>query len=127
MGGMTVASQSSTVNTAANTATILGVQNFSDWSVGLALAVAASVDIGGRVTAADGVTGLPRVYVTISGNTLQQPIVLRTNPFGYYNFEELPVGTYVLTVASKQYTFTVPTRVITAEDNITSADFTAEQ
>jgi hypothetical protein len=126
-GGITTASQTSTVNTAANTGTVLGVRNFSDWSVGLPLAVAASVDIGGRVTAADGVTGLPKVLVSISGNTLPQPLTIRTNPFGYYNFEELPVGTYVLSVGSKQYTFSVPTRVVTAEDNITSADFTANE
>jgi hypothetical protein len=123
--GVTIASVSSTVNTAANTATVIGVRNFSDWSVGLPLAVAASVNIGGRVTAADGATGLPKVLVSISGNTLPQPLTIRTNPFGYYNFESLPVGTYVLSVGSKQYTFSVPTRVITAEDNIGDADFTA--
>jgi hypothetical protein len=126
-GGITTAAQSSTVNTGANTGTVLGVQNFSDWSVGLPLAVAASVNVGGRVTGADGVTGLPRVDVTISGGTLSQPLVIRTSPFGYYNFEDLPVGTYILTVASKRYTFNVPTRVITAEDNIINADFMANE
>lgn len=124
-GGMTVASPTSTVNAATNTASITGVKNFSDWSVGLPLVVAASVNIGGRVTTADGITGLPRVNVTVSGNTLSEPRTIRTNPFGYYSFEDLPVGTYVLTAASKQYTFTVPTLVISAEDNITGADFTA--
>jgi hypothetical protein len=123
--GMTIASPTSVVTPASNTGTIANVSNFSDWSVGLSLVVAASVDIGGRVTAADGVTGLSKVNVTITGNTLNEPIVLRTNPFGYYNFQDLPVGTYVLTVASKQYTFNVPSRVVTAEDNIINADFTA--
>jgi Calx-beta domain/Right handed beta helix region len=126
-GGMTVSSPSSTVNTGANTASITGVQNFSDWSVGLPLVVAASVDIGGRVTMADGTTGIPKVNVTITGSTLSEPIVLRTNPFGYYNFPELPVGTYIIEVASKQYTFSQPMRVVQAEDNITNADFIANQ
>jgi hypothetical protein len=115
------------VNVTTNVAgPVTGVTQFSRWTVGNnQVPVAASVNIGGRVTTADGITGLGKVQVVISGSTLPQPRVAMTSPFGYYNFEELPVGTYVLQVASKQYTFTVPTRVVTAEDSITSADFTA--
>jgi hypothetical protein len=114
------------VDETTNTATIAALSSFSRWTVAEAFApLAASVNIGGRVTTADGVTGLGKVQVVLSGSTLSQPKVVTTSPFGYYNFEELPVGTYVLQVASKQYTFSVPTRVVTAEDNITSADFTA--
>jgi hypothetical protein len=115
------------VNVATNVAgPVTGVTQFSRWTVANAqVPVAASVNIGGRVTTADGVTGLGKVQVVLSGSTLPQPKVVTTNPFGYYNFEELPVGTYVLQVASKQYTFSVPTRVVTAEDNILNADFTA--
>jgi hypothetical protein len=115
------------VNTTTNVAgPVLGVTNFSRWTVAdNQVPVAASVNVSGRVTTFDGITGLPRVQVMISGNTLEHPRVITTTPFGYYSFEDLPVGTYVLQVASKQYTFSVPTRVITAEDNITGADFTA--
>jgi hypothetical protein len=114
------------VNEATNVATATGVSSFSRWTVAEAIApTAASVNVSGRVTTFDGITGLPRVQVMISGNTLEHPRVITTTPFGYYSFEDLPVGTYVLQVASKQYTFSVPTRVITAEDNITGADFTA--
>lgn len=88
--------------------------------------LAAMVNIGGRVTKADGVQGLPRVDVTLTGGGLTRPVVLRTNPFGYYNFQNLEVGqTYILTVSSKQYTFSVPTRVVTAEDNVTDLNFFA--
>jgi hypothetical protein len=50
-----------------------------------------------------------------------------TNPFGYYNFEDLQAGqTYVITVGSKQYTFSVPSRIITPDDNVTNVDFFAD-
>jgi hypothetical protein len=126
-GGITRVSQSSTNNTATNTASITGVSNFSDWGVGRALAVAASIDIAGRVTTVDGSTGIPKTRVTISGSTLTQPRVVMTSPMGYYQFDDLPVGTYILTVEAKQYTFSVPARVITANDNITNADFIANE
>jgi hypothetical protein len=113
------------VDTVNNIGSALAVTNFSQWAAGALAPTAASVNIGGRVTTFDGITGLPRVQVTVSGNTLEQPRIVTTNPFGYYSFEDLPVGTYVLTVDAKQYTFSVPTRVVTAEDNITNADFTA--
>lgn len=117
------------VNTGTDTmGPVTGLTEFGRFSAGENLVpVAASIDIGGRVTTANGVTGLPKVKVTISGSTLTQPRTITTTPFGYYSFEDLPVGTYVLTVESKQYTFSVPTRVITAEDNITNADFSATQ
>ncbi|MET0753837.1 MAG: hypothetical protein ABWZ66_10710 [Pyrinomonadaceae bacterium] len=86
----------------------------------------ANVSVGGRVVMADGQTGISRVWVTLSGGDLTQPIVARTSPFGYYSFDGLQVGqTYILTVASKRYTFVVPTVVITPDDNIQNADFTA--
>jgi hypothetical protein len=124
-GGFTTEIVPNSNNPAANTATVLNVSNFSDWGIGATIPVAASINIGGRVIASDGNTGLPRVQVTISGSALSEPRTITTTPFGYYNFEDLPVGTYVLQVNSKQYTFTVPTRVVTAEDNITGADFVA--
>lgn len=125
-GGVTVSSPSSTVVAATNTATINNVSTFSDWSVGLPLVVAANVNIGGRILMADEVTGIPRVRVILTGGNLTQPLIARTNPFGYYNFDDLQVGqTYILTVNSRNYTFQLPTRVITAVDSITDADFIA--
>ena len=124
-GGFTTEIVPNSNNPAANTATVFNVSNFSDWGIGASVPLAASVNVGGRVTTFDGVTGLPRVRVTINGSTLTEPRTITTTPFGYYQFEDLPVGTYVLTVESKQYIFTVPTRVVTAEDNITGEDFIA--
>jgi hypothetical protein len=93
----------------------------------LALApTAASAIIGGQVRTRDGI-GIAKTIVTLSGSGIS-PLRAITNGFGYYNFGEVPVGaSYVVTVASKQYTFNPSTRVITLENNITDADFVSEQ
>jgi hypothetical protein len=123
--GVTAVYVGGTVNTGTNEGSATGVTNFSQWAAGNLVPTAASVDIAGRVTMADGLTGIPKVRVTISGAGLPEPRVITTSPFGYYNFADLPVGTYVLTVNAKQYTFNVPSRVVTAEDNIVGFDFLA--
>ena len=115
------------INTGTNTAgPVLGVMQFSRWTVAEAVGpVAAHVNVGGRVTMADGLQGLPRVQVVLSGDGTQPRIVM-TNPFGYFNFEDLEVGrTYILTVGSKEYTFMNPTIVVTPDDNVSDANFFA--
>jgi hypothetical protein len=50
-----------------------------------------------------------------------------TGSFGYYSFDGLQTGeTYVVTVASKRFTFQVPSRVISLIDNVADADFIAD-
>jgi len=50
----------------------------------------------------------------------------RTSSFGYYRFEDLPVGAaYILTAAAKRYRFANPTRVINLQEDLTEEDFTA--
>jgi hypothetical protein len=125
-GGFTTEVTPSTNNPAANTASVTGVSNFSDWGIAATVPTAASVNVGGRVLRADGVSGISRAEVTISGGNLAQPLTVATNPFGYYSFENLQVGqTYVLTVGAKQYTFSSPTIVVTPDDNVQGADFIA--
>jgi Carboxypeptidase regulatory-like domain len=88
---------------------------------------AASATISGRVTRSDG-NGVNRVDVTLTGGGLSQPMTVRTNGFGYYQFGEVPVGdNYIVTVSSKQYTFNPSSRAFTLENNISDADFVAEQ
>jgi hypothetical protein len=125
--GTTAVYPGGTVTPATNTGLAPGVTNFSQWAAGNLAPTAANVNIGGRITAADGMQGLPRVKVILSGGDLPQPVERMTNPFGYYTFEDLTVGqTYVITVGSKQYTFSAPTRVITPDDNIFNIDFYAD-
>ncbi|MGC2235791.1 MAG: G8 domain-containing protein [Pyrinomonadaceae bacterium] len=118
------------VNTTNNTVTTPSITDFSRWIAGDANAAlvptAATVNIGGRVMMPDGITGLPRAKVVLTGGNLTEARTITTNPFGYYNFDSLPTGqTYVLTVGSKQYRFSPPSLVITPSDNIQNADFIA--
>lgn len=86
---------------------------------------AAGVTVGGRISDVNG-RGLGRVVVTLAGGELTQPRRMMTSPFGYYLFDDLTVGnTYVVTVGSKQYTFTPNTRVISLTDAVTDVDFVA--
>jgi hypothetical protein len=83
---------------------------------------AANASINGAVY--DGKKGLARVTVTLSGGGLIQPRVTQTSTFGYYYFEDLPVGqTYVVTVSSKKYYFPTPSIVINLQDSISDANF----
>ncbi len=115
------------VDETTNVATITGLSSFSRWTIAEAFApTAAPVNIGGRVTPSAGVSGPPDVRVMITGSDLPAGRIVTTSSFGYYQFENLPPGTYVLTVAAKQYTFAVPSRVVSAQDSIADVDFIAE-
>ncbi|MDQ3490846.1 MAG: hypothetical protein M3449_07260 [Acidobacteriota bacterium] len=49
----------------------------------------------------------------------------RSSSFGYYRFEDVAAGeTYILSVSSKRYSFAP--RVVSALDELSDLDFTAE-
>ena len=87
---------------------------------------AANAGITGRVTTANG-RAIRNVMLRINGGNLSETKFARTNPFGYYRFQDLQVGqTYVINVASKRYTFANPMRLITLNENLDSEDFVSE-
>ncbi|HMT06872.1 MAG TPA: PKD domain-containing protein [Pyrinomonadaceae bacterium] len=87
----------------------------------------AAASISGRVVTNDG-SGVRNAAVSITGNSLSQPRIAKTSSFGYFSVEGLTAGeTYVVTVNSKRYTFSTPSRVVTLTDNIGEVDFVAEQ
>jgi hypothetical protein len=95
------------------------------WGLEFLGSTAANGYISGRVTTSDG-RGIRNARVTISGNSLPESRVVQTGSFGYFSFDGLQTGqTYVVTVSSQRYTFSVPSRVITLVDNVADADFTA--
>ena len=60
-------------------------------------------------------------------HALNEPLVVTTGSFGYFSVDGLTAGeTYVVTVNSQRYTFSVPSRVYNLVDNITDADFVAD-
>jgi len=87
---------------------------------------AISASISGRVTTANG-QGVRNAKLVISGGSLTEPLVATTGSFGYFNFEGLATfETYVLTVNSKRFSFTTPSRQITLLDNVSDANFVAD-
>jgi CSLREA domain-containing protein len=92
--------------------------------VGLAVPTASQVTLAGRVTNANG-RGLARVRILLT-DVNGQTRYASTNPFGYYRFADVQSGeTYILSAASKVYSFNEPTRVVTLNEDLTTADFTA--
>lgn len=85
---------------------------------------AAVVNLGGRVTNANG-SGISSAAITMTdgGGSVRTAY---TSSFGYYNFEDVAVGqTVILTVSHKRYDFPEPTLVIALTDELTTANFVA--
>jgi len=84
---------------------------------------AATVTIGGRVTVGDRGLKNSTVVLTDSHGISR---TARTGSFGYYAFDSVEVGeTYILSVMSKQFTFTP--RIVTVTDELTDLDFSATE
>jgi hypothetical protein len=95
------------------------------WQLEFLPLTAAGVTMSGRVTTADD-RGIRNARVVISGDGLREPRVATTGSFGYYSFDGLTAGqTYVVTVNSQRYTFSVPSRVISLVDNLADVNFVA--
>ncbi len=85
---------------------------------------AAAVSVGGRVVNANGY-GIGRTRVTLS-NAAGLSRVVMTNNFGYYRFTGVDSGeVYTISVEAKRHVFDDPTRVLVVLDDVTDADFVA--
>ena len=83
---------------------------------------AADVNVGGRVITAGGMA-IVNAEVTLV-NQAGQTRVARTNPFGYFVFEDVASGaTYFLSASHKRHRFTM--NVITVSDELTGIDIIA--
>jgi hypothetical protein len=123
IGGTPVAFPTSVVTPAANTATLTGVSNFSDWTVGeITSPTAAPALISGVITTADG-QPLAGTTVNLSGGRGARTI---TNASGQYRFDNVETeGFYVVTPAMANYNFSPANRSFTLMANKTDAVFTA--
>ena len=87
---------------------------------------AAPASIAGRVTTADG-RAISGAAISVSGGNLPQPRIARTSSFGYYSLEDLDAGqTYIVTIGSKRFIFSAPSRVVSLTDSVADVDFVAE-
>ena len=97
------------------------------WSLEFLPLTASGVTMSGRVTTADG-RGIRNAHVVISGDSLPEAVTATTGSFGYFSFDGLTAGqTYVVTVNSQRYTFSVHSRVITLVDNLADVNFVADR
>lgn len=86
----------------------------------------ANGEITGRVTN-NGNIGLENVTVSISGGSLVQPIVVRTQLTGQFRFSEIPTGeTYLITVRAKRHSFKPSSRVLTLNESVDDFNFVSE-
>lgn len=85
----------------------------------------ANAEISGRVVNDFG-NGLNRVRVSLQNAQTGEVQTVSTNAFGYFKFEDLPVGnTYILTVAdSKRYFFKQNTQIIQLFEKVSDVIFT---
>lgn len=110
------------VNTSNDNADLLTIAA-TGGAVNIANPSAANVSISGRVLTADG-NGVSNAQVTMTApnGTVR---TARTATFGYYRFEDVPVGeTYIFAVHSRRFQFTP--RVVSVEDELTDLNFIAE-
>jgi hypothetical protein len=84
---------------------------------------AGAVNVGGRVLSSVGI-GIPNAVVIMTDQS-NNTRISRTSPFGYYRFENVPVGvTYTVSVSARRYTF--QSQMVTVNDVITDLNFTAQ-
>jgi len=83
---------------------------------------AAPVSIGGRVTL-DAPSGMARVRITLVDLRAGATRVALPNQFGYYRFDNVEVGTYILQAAGGGYRFSPSELVVNLLDNLTDSDF----
>jgi hypothetical protein len=110
--------QTATLNAAANTMSITGVSEFSDWAIGNLAPTAAGVSVSGRVT----VNGRPVSGATVvfqGGDGAVRSAV--TNTFGHYRVDGLAAGFgYVASVVSRRYSF--ESQYVELTDNLAGLD-----
>jgi hypothetical protein len=104
--------------------TVIG-QVAGGWGLEFAAPTAGEVSLSGAVVTTDG-RGVTNARISVTGGDLTTPKTAITGRRGSYVIDGLTAGeTYVVTVASRRFTFTEPSRVITLTDSLTGINFVA--
>ncbi len=112
----------------ANAITAGGRSNLENYlnSLTQAAPTAALVTMGGRVLTVRG-RGIRNAHVEFTDQNGAKHYTL-TNSFGYYRFANVQAGgTYVITAASKQYTFNEPSQVVNINGERDDINFVANE
>lgn len=84
---------------------------------------AASGSISGQIKNTAG-KGIRNVRLTLTGMTTGEIFYVRSGVFGFYRFENVPVGQdYILTVSAKRFTFNPNTILINLLGDLAETDF----
>lgn len=87
---------------------------------------AGEVSISGRVVTAGG-RGITNAAITVSGGSLAEPVSVVTGRSGSYTVIGLESGrTYIVSVGSRRFRFTQPSRALSLSDDAVAVDFTAD-
>jgi CSLREA domain-containing protein len=90
------------------------------------ITTAANVSVGGKVTDAFG-KAISRTTVTIRNASTGETKTAYTGSFGYYRFENLPVGDfYVVSVSHRRYAFSQNSQIIVLNDAAENVNFKAD-
>ncbi len=96
------------------------------WNFSPLAPTAANVSVSGRIMTPDG-GGIRNVRVTLTAPD-GQIRTAQTGTFGYYRFEGVPVGeTYIISIFSRRFTFSQPTRVVAVLDAVADINFIADE
>lgn len=78
-----------------------------------------------RLLTSDG-AGIRNAMVMVTGGALTQPRTVQTGTFGYYRFDDLPVGNnYIVTVFSKRFIFLNPSIIVSLDGDLSDVNFEA--
>ena len=104
--------------------TPLAQPTFTDGTVTVLGPTAAGVSVSGRVWTANG-RGIQNVTITLT-NANGESRIARTTSFGYYQFNDVPVGqTYIINAAARRYQFDQATRALNLNDAVDGINFVA--
>jgi len=105
---------------------IVGTGVYNGQTHAYAMVPMTNASLTGRILTSGG-GGIRNALVTLSGGNLPSPVTLQTGTFGYYNFQGLQSGmTFTITVATKKYVVTQPSRMVTLNAGVNNSDFVAD-
>jgi len=92
------------------------------WAFNTLGPTAAQVSLAGRVEL-DNYKGIVNVSVTLQNLSTGLVRSTLTNHFGYYRFDELEIGTYLVRVQHRNYQFSPSETTVNILENLENADF----
>ena len=95
------------------------------WAFQTLAPTAATVNLTGRVLTRNNV-GLARTMVTLQNLSTGATKTTITNQFGYYHFQELDMGLYLIRATRRALEFDPPEQTINLQDDLANVNFSAK-